>query len=121
MINSISEGIFEGIFENDHTLTYLLRRDIRRFQSLLYSFPYKPLPIRYSFNHKKTKNNTAASLWQMFIEEIMRRRHAIAHGDTLGNETNSIELAGDIEKLEVLMYAMLYSATNYLCKPYWKD
>ncbi len=119
MIQSISDGVFDSIFKNDTRLSFILRRDIRRFQSLLYNFPYKLLPESYKFNYKiKPKQGGGAGLWQTFIEEMMRRRHTIAHGDTVGNETNPIELNGDIEKLEVLMYAMLYSSTTYLCKSY---
>ena len=119
MMQSVSDGLFDNIFKNDTSLTFCLRRDIRRFQSLLYKFPYKLLPETYKFNYKvKPRQAGGAGLWQAFIEEVMRRRHSIAHGDTVANESNPTELNADIEKLEVLMYAILYSSTTYLCKSY---
>jgi len=117
VLHSIAGGRLENIFKNDANLSYILRRDIRRFRSTLYSFPYKPLPNTYAFNFKAAKTAKGKggnSLWHAFIEEVMRRRHSIVHGDTMANDTDVIELDHDIEKMDVLMHSVLYSAAAYL-------
>lgn len=121
MLKSISANRFENIFKNDNGLSFDLRRDMKRHHCKLYKFPYQPLPKKYSFNHKsKSKGGDETTIWHEFIEGIMRRRHTIAHGDTLSNETNHQELHQDIEKIEILMHGILYSSTTYLCKSFYK-
>ena len=121
VLYSISGGRLERIFENDSSLNYSIRRDIRRFRSNFYSFPYRPLPEKYSFNYKvgrssgEAKKRGQVSLWHTFIEDVMLRRHSIVHGDTMANEANLSELKRDIEKMEVLMHSILYSSAGFLC------
>jgi len=121
VLNSISGGRLERIFENDSSLNYSIRRDIRRYISNFYSFPFRRLPENYIFNYRSVKplsggnQNDKVSLWHTFIEEVMQRRHSIVHGDTMANETNLSELKRDLEKMEVLMYSILYSSAGYLC------
>jgi len=119
VLHSMMNGRLENIFKNDVALTYAIRRDMRRYRSLLYEFPYRHLPPDYAFNYtsaRKNKGKAVSSLWHAFIEEVMRRRHSIAHGDTMTNDTNVTELSQDIEKIDVLMHGVLYSATTYLSK-----
>ncbi len=121
VLDSISGGRLERIFENDSSLNYSILRDIRSFISNFYSFPYRRLPGEYSFNYRPGKASSGGkpkgqvSLWHTFIEEVMQRRHSIVHGDTMANETNLSELKRDVEKMQVLMYSILYSSAGYLC------
>lgn len=117
-INSITASIaipsLLVVFEDDHGKNFRLARDIKRFQSHLYKFPYRPLPKEYKFPDVKAvkKNAAPQTLWHTFIEEILTRRHLIAHGDTTGNVTTHEELEKDILKTKILMYGVMYSAVS---------
>lgn len=115
---SISGGRLESIFKNDPSMSYVIRRDIRRLRSYLYSFPYKKLPKKYIFNYKpdKSNKNESKTIWHTFIGDVMGRRHTIAHGDTMSNDVTSAQLRQDIERLDVLMHGLMYSAVHYLLK-----
>ena len=112
VLAALKGGRFEAVFDGDHRTDYLLRRDLRRFQAKLYQFPYKALPTPYTFN--KSKDKTEGSLWWEFINGIMNRRHSVAHGDTLENETSWAELRTDALKIEVLMFAIIYRSCSFL-------
>ena len=114
---SITNPKMESIFENDLTSIYKIRRDFKRFRSRLYNFPYKKLPKSYEFvcvNGKHEGNGK--TIWHTFISEVMGRRHTIAHGDTLNNEVTSARLRQDVERLDVLMHGLMYSAVSHLVK-----
>lgn len=115
---SISGGRLESIFKNDPGSVFLIRRDIKRFRSRLYSFPYKDLPKSYAFNYRDEKLGSKANktIWHTFIGDVMGRRHTIAHGDTMNNEVTSAQLRQDIQRLDVLMHGLMYSAVNHLIK-----
>lgn len=115
MLNTLADSRLEDVFKNSKTSNYKLLRDMSRYRSRLYTFPYKQTPAEYSFKKiektetKKIPNNT---IWHNYIDEILTRRHSIAHGDTLNNDTTAEQLESDILKLEVLMYGVMYSATS---------
>jgi hypothetical protein len=119
VLNSMKNSRLENIFKNDANATHLMRRDLRRFRSLVYRYPYKPLPETYAFDFKNARGAQKASstsLWHTFIEEVMQRRHRIAHGDTMENDADVPILTQDIEKLDVLMHGLLFAATTYLAR-----
>jgi hypothetical protein len=113
---SLAKHQLEDIFENDKQITFVLRRDIKKYKSLLFRFPYKNLPSEYKFNHVSGKlpPGLPQTLWETFIEDIMTRRHKIAHGETLANETTHEDIGFDIQKLEVMMHGIMFSATTYI-------
>lgn len=116
IVNSISEGKLENVFDNDKRTNYVLVRDLKRFRSRLYTFPYLALPPEYEFKFGKPKEK-GQTLWHSFIEEVLVRRHKVAHGDTLDNETSWEGLQTDTVKLEVMMQGLMYSAACYLVAP----
>ena len=116
VVNSISGGRFENVFDNDKRTSYVLVRDLKRFRSRLYKFPYLPLPREYEFKFGRSEER-GQTLWHSFIEEVLVRRHKVAHGDTLDNETSWEDLQTDTVKLEVMMQGLMYSAACYLVAP----
>lgn len=112
---SISVPEIEAIFKNDIRSSYLINRDMRRYVSSLYNFPYMSLPSKYVFKRVFDPNlKKSQSLWGTFVEDLLNRRHTIVHGDTTGNPTTWEELEYDIRKLEVLIYSLIYSSTSAL-------
>jgi hypothetical protein len=118
VVNAIAGGRFDAVFNNDSRANYILIRDLVRFRACLYNFPYRSLPARYPFVFRKVKvKHPIQSLWHVFIEEVLTRRHKVAHGDTLANETSWETLRLDAVKLEVLMQGLMYAAATYLAAP----
>lgn len=119
VLNSMKDSVLENVFKNDVGATHRTLRDLRRFRSYLFRYPYKSLPDKYKFDFKSSRSSLkegGSSLWHAFIEEVMQRRHRIAHGDTLENDADEKILARDIEKLDVLMHGMLFAVTTFLTK-----
>ena len=115
ILASIAIPAFEVVFDNDERTNLRLNRDIVRFISHLYYFPFKSIPSPYSPDWRKAKGEkNFQTLWHTFVEDVMTRRHNIAHGNTLSNETSWEELHRDADKLRVLMYGVLFSATSFL-------
>lgn len=115
MLSTLAGSRLEDVFKNNKTLNYRLLRDMSRYKSHLYTFPYKQTPAEYSFKQiekSAKKNMPDNTIWHNYIDEILTRRHSIAHGDTLNNDTTAEQLESDILKLEVLMYGLMYSATS---------
>lgn len=46
----------------------------------------------------------------------MGRRHIVAHGDSLNNDTTWEQLQRDVSKIQVLMYGLIFSSCSYLSK-----
>ena len=116
ILDSLRGGRFDDVFDNDRISGDTLRRDLVRFRSRLFSYPYRSLPSEYTFNFRRTIPETQnQSMWHIYIEEILVRRHRIAHGDTMENETSWKSLRQDIVKLEVFMQGLMYAAAAYLC------
>lgn len=115
MLNTLADSRLEDVFKNNSRLNYTLLRDMSKFRSYLYSFPFNSPPPEYTFKKIEKKEKKVAldnTIWHDYIDEILTRRHSIAHGDTLNNDTTAEQLESDILKLEVLMYGVLYSATS---------
>lgn len=116
IVKSISGSKFDAVFDNDTRYRYTLNRDLKRFQSLFYHFPYRSLPELYQINFRSGNRRTTPTLWHAYIDEMMTRRHSVAHGDTQENDTTWEALEQDTHKLEVLMHALLHSSAAFLSK-----
>ncbi len=115
VLDSIGGGPFDNVFDNDTSTNYLLLRNLVRFRSYLYRYPYRSLPKPYTFNFARSKTKgQKQSMWHLYIEEVLVRRHKIAHGDTMENETTWESLRQDTVKLEVIMQGLMYAAAAYL-------
>nr|WP_314432320.1 HEPN domain-containing protein [uncultured Brevundimonas sp.] len=115
IVSAMSGGIFDIVFNNDNNATWLLRRKLKSLRSTLHAYPYRRLPCEFEFEFRRTEANS--TLWHAFIDDIMTRRHSVAHGDTLENDTDALSLQRDIIKLEVLMHGLLYAAATYVAAP----
>ena len=117
ILASIAGGRFEVVFDNDDQTNVKLLRDLTRMRPFLSRFPDRCLPKHYTPFARQPKSGSLKarqSLWHAYIEEVMIRRHKVAHGETLANETTWRDLRVDIVKLEVLMQGLMYSAASYL-------
>lgn len=115
IVESLPKGV-ESIFSNDAGDIYKVRRDMRRFQSYLFRFPYRSIEPKYTFQRFKRPKGSSRPIWYAYIDGVLTRRHSVAHGDTMENETSWEELNQDIVKMEVLMQVIAYSAADLLAK-----
>ncbi|WP_426041700.1 hypothetical protein [Brevundimonas sp. TWP2-3-4b1] len=115
IVHAVAGGGFDVVFNNDHNATWLLRRKLKSLRSTLYNFPYRQLPPAFAFNFRGTA--PAQSLWHVYIDDVMTRRHSVAHGDTMENDTDAQSLQLDVMKLEVLMHGLIYAAAAYVTRP----
>lgn len=113
IISSIANSKFEVVFDNDSQTNVKLLKDLERMRVFLVRFPYRRLPKHYTPKPRQ-KIGKEPTLWHLFIEEILVRRHNVAHGNTLENETTWRDLKMDVLKLEVFIQGILYSAVSYL-------
>lgn len=116
IVDSIPKGV-EIVFNNDAADNYKVRRDMKRFQAHLFKFPYRTIEPAYKFQRFKRAKGSARPIWYTYIDGILTRRHSVAHGDTMDNETSWEELSQDIAKMEVLMQVIAFSAADFLSKP----
>lgn len=116
-LQSISVTWSECVFNNDSAAVHEIKTDLRKFREALYNFPYNKIPNNYEFNHAVRKaDKKIKTIWHTFISDLMLRRHNIVHGDTMANDSTTAQLHVDVDKLEVLMHSLVYSAVSYLCK-----
>ncbi len=118
VLNLIAVPAFEVVFDNDERTNWLLDRKLKGLVSSLYKFPFRELQGTFEIKKAGTSKSkkVSSTLWHAFIEEMMNRRHAVAHGDSLNNDTTWEELRRDSSKLRVLMYGIIFSACSYLSK-----
>ena len=114
-IASISGGFFEDVFQNDSRINYRVKRECVRARSLLFSFPYTCAPEFYGLRYRASRTG-GPTMWHDYLDGVLRRRHTIAHGDTVENVTTWEELERDADKLFVFMHAVAFSAGNFFGK-----
>jgi len=117
ILGSLSGSNLEAVFDNEYRTNYKIMRDMRRMRSTTYRFPYQKSSPVIGFDFKRAKEQKGrqvASLWHTYVEEIMTRRHQIAHGDTMDNVTTHENLLLDAVKLEALMHGILFASAEFL-------
>ncbi|TVP79973.1 MAG: hypothetical protein EA353_04980 [Puniceicoccaceae bacterium] len=120
VLSAVDSAYFLQVFEGSPGKTHVLLREMKRCRSTLHAWPYKSIdekrfsnPITISVKKKKQQ-----SLWVTFVEEIVTRRHKIAHGESLLNLASSQELDVEVNKVEILMNGLLYYFCGTICKQY---
>lgn len=107
-LGAIGSNFLLGIFSESAASHFRVRREMVRLKSILYSFPYKNPRGAVFAGGNGQKRQRGDNLWHTFLEEIVTRRHKIAHGDSLENPTTIEELDHDIAKSEVMIYSLAF-------------
>lgn len=107
---------FEAVFDGDRYTNLALQRQIIRMRSTLFHFPYRILPPEYIMSdwERKKGDTPPSSLWQDFLETILRRRHGVVHAETRDNPTSWKSLRTDINKLEAFFAGVMFAASSLL-------
>ena len=120
VFNLFSNESFKVVFDNSHRSNYLLYRKMKTSAASAFKFPYVDLKSFIADKPPKGESQKE-TIWHVFIEDVMNRRHNIVHGDIKSNESSWEELEQDIDKLGILMYGLLYSSTSFVARLYKKS
>jgi hypothetical protein len=120
VLSALDSSYFLQVFEGSPAKTHILLREMKRCRSTLHSWPYRIIDEKRFLGKKPAgaKKASQQSLWVTFIEEIVTRRHKIAHGESLLNLASSQELEVEVDKVEILMSGLLYYFCGSICKQY---
>lgn len=98
---------FDKVFEGEKTFNNLMLNDLKEhILGGIEEYPYALNPLEFDLDVNKQKRSVKRTLWETFLDELLRTRHAIAHGTSLENSL-SIEEIIDIKlKTQILQYAI---------------
>lgn len=115
ILSALHTDYYQRAFEGSTSATYTLLRDCRANRSRVFSWPYRGFPEgEFKMPPKKGDPYAGTSLWVTFIEDILKRRHKIAHGSALDNIESSASLERDIAKAEAMMTGLMLFACGQM-------
>lgn len=102
---SLKKSKLEIVFENDIRISKReLSRIKRRLKKGILEFPYKV--NRDSYCSYEEKDNSKG-LFEVFLNQLLKDRHSIIHGNTIDSPRNHNEIIDSKIKVEVLLYAFI--------------
>lgn len=115
IVSSLHTDFYQRAFEGSTSATYRLLRECKANRSRVFSWPYSGFPEgEFKMPPRKGDPYAGSSLWVTFIEEILKRRHKIAHGSTMENNESSVSLERDIAKAEAMMTGLMLFACGQI-------
>lgn len=102
----IQGSVMDNVFQNEKSENELLIECIRKhLVDGVEEFPYKLHPEEFDIDILKKKGSTKDTLWKVFLDELLRKRHSIAHGTDLTNGVSTNDIVDFKFKIQVLQYA----------------
>ena len=119
IVSSLHSDFYQRAFEGSSGANLLLLRRCLANRSKVYSWPYRECSSEeFMPPPKKGDPYAGNSLWVTFIEDILKRRHSIAHGTALENKENPTSLSWDVSKAEALMSGLMLFACGEIGSRY---
>ena len=109
----LHKSLFDEAFESDSRLHRLLSLSQFFLDKRVSVFPYK---VSINTLNLKDEKYTGRTLWQEFLDEINKVRHAIAHGNTFSNDENIDDIKRRRSKAKLLQLALVYIACYLVSK-----
>ncbi|WP_210561497.1 HEPN domain-containing protein [Psychrosphaera aestuarii] len=113
VFKSLHNSLFDEAFESDNRLQRLLVIAKYFVERSVHTFPYKASMQQCNLKYEKYSGRT---LWQEFLDEINKIRHAIAHGNTFSNDENIDALRRRRNKAKLLQLVLIYIACCLISK-----
>lgn len=107
IFKSLHNSLFDEAFESDSRLQRLLVIAKFYLKKSVSTFPYRASLDKCNLKSDKYSGRT---LWQEFLDEINKIRHAIAHGNTFSNDENIEALKRRSNKAKLLQLVLTYIA-----------
>jgi hypothetical protein len=109
---SINGSDLDSIFSDTSSEIEKLKIKLRDHVILgIEHYPYKLKPINFNIGLNTLETNVSSkkvrTLWQDFLDNMMARRHGIAHGSISENPNSIEEIRNSLMKLEILQLAIL--------------
>ncbi|MEK3881111.1 MAE_28990/MAE_18760 family HEPN-like nuclease [Paenibacillus sp. FSL M7-0420] len=113
------------VFENNSSETLIFLEELREYTiQAVEKFPYNINLENYAISIKDGRLARENSLWILFIDELLRKRHSIAHGSNFRNEISINELEDAKIKVQILQYSIalvLFSSGITIPSPMLND
>lgn len=106
ILSRFTKSDLEVAFEDQISeLQTLKERLLSHLQSNLRDFPYTVSVVDFKIKDIDFQSKSS-SLWTTYLDGILEKRHAIAHGSVLSNEVNHVEIEKNIDKMQVFLYGL---------------
>ncbi|MFN8288429.1 MAG: HEPN domain-containing protein [Chitinophagales bacterium] len=116
---NLSGSDLDSIFEDSGSNTAKVLEDLKKyFSENVKTFPYSTEISIYNPNLTQTKNTLPRTLWEEFVDNLMRDRHSIVHGSILENPQSHKSITECRVKVEILLYAYAINLCTSVSKPY---
>jgi hypothetical protein len=104
LINSDLDVVFEDAKTEIEELKSLLRKHI--CENVI-KYPYTVTNNIYNPDATITKQKSQKTLWEEFIDDVLKERHSIVHGQKLHNPYDHVNLHKAKIKIEILIYVFI--------------
>lgn len=105
IFKSLHNSLFDAAFESDSRLQRLLVIAQHFVEKSVRNFPFKASLDKCNLKNEKYVGRT---LWQEFLDEINKVRHAIAHGNTFNNDQDIDAIKRRRDKARLLQLVLIY-------------
>lgn len=105
IFKSLHNSLFDDAFESDSRLQRLLVVAQYYVEKSVKTFPFNVSLDKCNLNDERYSGRT---LWQEFLDEINKIRHAIAHGNTFSNDENIEAIKRRRNKAKLLQLVLVY-------------
>lgn len=105
VFKSLHNSLFDDAFESDARLQRLLVVAQHFVERCVSTFPFNASLVNCNLQNNKYSGRT---LWQEFLDEINKVRHAIAHGNTFSNNENIESIKRRRNKAKLLQLILIY-------------
>jgi hypothetical protein len=105
IFKSLHNSLFDDAFESDNRLERLLVVTQYFVEKRVSTFPFKVSINKFNLKDEKYSGRT---LWQEFLDEINKVRHAIAHGNTFSNDEDLDAIKRRKNKTKLLQLVLIY-------------
>jgi len=101
------------VFEQNMSNILVLKNDLRsEINTNINQFPYQINFNRFNiYDNARFKGTT---LWHDFIDNLLKKRHDVAHGTVISNTINHTDLELSKLKIEILMYGYIIILSRYI-------
>jgi hypothetical protein len=100
----VKQSKLDLVFSNTDDDNILLRDEFRdKLKTWTSEFPYQ---IDFEYLEIDQNKDTQDNLWEDFLNDILMKRHAIAHGSSMDNSISHSEIETNKVKVEILIYVM---------------
>jgi hypothetical protein len=109
---SIDGSDLDLVFEDQKSDTERLRKRLWNYAKRNVSnYPYTV--SEYFYNPvKKIGKKSKKTLWETFLNEFLKGRHDIVHGDTVNNPISHEDITDAITKIEILVLAFIINVCS---------